>query len=127
VKSQTDIIVSIVSIVLALIVAGVCFAMKPQVQPIAAPEQVNVSPPQYPAGSVRFSNSLPNAGQAGVGMVGGGGGARPGPGGRMSMGTGAGGPAMGPPPGAMGGGGGGGMEAAAAGASDVAGGGGLGR
>jgi len=73
VKSQTDMIVSIVAILLALIVAGVCFgtARKPVRPP--EPEKVIVQAPAYPAGSVTFANALPGGGSS---QGAGGGGAR---------------------------------------------------
>jgi hypothetical protein len=65
-KSQTDMIVAIVAVLLALIMAGVFFGTKRKpVQP-APPEQVNVSPPQYKQGSVVYSNSLPGGGGGGA-------------------------------------------------------------
>jgi hypothetical protein len=63
-KNQNDLIWSIVSLVLALIVAGVCFGTKRD--PIAppAPATVNTSKPSYPASIVVMGNALPNAGTA---------------------------------------------------------------
>ena len=73
-KSQNDMIISIVAVVLALIVAGILMATQPE--PAA---QVPVTPvvttmAKAPEGTVVMANALPNAGQ-GVPTGGGGGGA----------------------------------------------------
>ena len=84
-KNQNDLIISIVAIVLALIIAGVCFGTKREPAVIPAPEKVNLAPPQLPQGDVVMANSLPGAsgsqgsgsggfGAPTAGMVGGGGG-----------------------------------------------------
>lgn len=96
-KSQTDLIIGIVSIVLACIIAGVAFGtqMKP-VAPAAAP-QPKLSPPTLPANvQVVRANSLPGGGGGGVG---GGMGRGPGP---ALMGGGFGAPGMGIPGGRAG-------------------------
>lgn len=76
-KNQNDLIVSIVSVVLALIVAGVCFGTKREPVAPAAPEQVLVAPPAMPATAVKMGNALPGASQnqtGGAGPAAGGGG-----------------------------------------------------
>jgi hypothetical protein len=80
-KNQNDLIWSIVSLVLALIVFGVCWGtMKMPIAP-APPAPVNTSAPTYPTSTVVMDNALPNAGnsgdQAGGGRGGGGGPASP--------------------------------------------------
>lgn len=61
-KSQNDLIISIVSIVLMLIIAGVCFGTKRQPVPPAAPTQVVISKPTLPTGEyVKMGNALPGA------------------------------------------------------------------
>ncbi|MCC7230776.1 MAG: hypothetical protein IT203_10315 [Fimbriimonadaceae bacterium] len=71
-KNQNDLIISIVAIVLALIIAGVCFGTKRE--PIAppAPETVNLAPATLPQGDVVMASSLPGAGSTGSGSQGGG-------------------------------------------------------
>ncbi len=98
-KNQNDLIISIVAIVLALIIAGVCFGTKREPVAPPAPEKVNLTPPALPAGDVVMSNSLPGASSG----AGGGGGF----GGRGGAGGGLMGGAVGAPSGAIGGGGGG--------------------
>lgn len=69
-KSQTDLIIGIVSIVLACIIAGVAFGtqMKP-VAPAAAP-QPKLSAPTFPENvQVVRANSLPGGGGAGGGLA----------------------------------------------------------
>ena len=68
-KNQNDLIISIVAIVLALIIAGVCYGTKREPAAPAAPEKVNLAPPQLPQGDVVMANSLPGAsgGQGGGG------------------------------------------------------------
>jgi hypothetical protein len=67
-KSQTDMIVAIVAVLLALIAAGILYATRRTPSPVPAPEKVNVSAPQYPAGSVVYANGLSGSGgQGGVG------------------------------------------------------------
>jgi hypothetical protein len=77
VKSQTDMIVSIVAVLLALIMAGVFFGTKPDPQKPAPPQAVNVTAPQYPPGSVVFANGLGGSSTGAPGAGGGGGLARP--------------------------------------------------
>lgn len=72
-KNQNDLIISIVAIVLALIIAGVCFGTKREPVVIAAPEKVNLAPPVLPQGDVVMANALPGGGSgAGGGFAGGG-------------------------------------------------------
>lgn len=73
-KNQNDLIISIVAIVLALIIAGVCFGTKREPATIAAPEKVVLTPPVLPQGDVVMTNALPGGGStSGGGAVGGGG------------------------------------------------------
>lgn len=86
-KSQNDLIISIVSVVLMLIIAGVCFGTKRVPVAPAPPATVVVSKPTLPTGEyVKMSNALPGASQntpggfgAGpaAGPAAGGGGGRP--------------------------------------------------
>jgi hypothetical protein len=69
-KNQNDLIISIVAIVLALIIAGVCFGTKREPPTIAAPEVVNLAAPKLPQGDVVMANALPGAGSAGGGVAG---------------------------------------------------------
>ncbi len=69
-KNQNDLIISIVAIVLALIIAGVCFGTKREPIAPAAPEAVNLTAPALPAGDVVMASSLP--GGSGGGAAGGG-------------------------------------------------------
>ena len=106
-NNQNDLIISIVAIVLALIIAGVCFGTKREpVQP-APPEKVNLAPPTLPQGDVVMASSLPGASGGGSGPGGGFGGRGGGP--MMSGVQGAGG---GPMAGGMGGPKGGGARSA---------------
>jgi len=68
-KNQNDLIISIVAIVLALIIAGVCFGTKREPATIPAPEVVNLAAPKLPQGDVVMANALPGAGSAGGGGV----------------------------------------------------------
>jgi len=88
VKNQNDLIISIVSVVLALIIAGICFGTKRKPVAPAAPEVVVVTKPQLPTSDVKMANGLPGASQN---TPGGFGGARGG--GAAGPGGGAGGPA----------------------------------
>lgn len=72
-KNQTDLIISITAIVLALIVAAVCYFTMPQVTAPAQPAAIVTTPVQLPQGAVRYANSLPGGGN----QAGGGGGAGP--------------------------------------------------
>lgn len=63
-KNQNDMIISIVAIVLALIIAGVCFGTKREPIAPAAPEVVNLAPPALPQGDVVMADALPGAGSA---------------------------------------------------------------
>lgn len=111
-KNQNDLIISIVAIVLALIIAGVCLGTKREPATIPAPETVNLTPAALPAGDVIMANSLPSGsnnsgpGGGGRGFGGGGGALSPmGPGGPVGPGgmRGPGGPGMAGAPGAPGG------------------------
>jgi hypothetical protein len=77
-KNQNDLIISIVAIVLALIIAGVCFGTKREPTKPADPEKVNLAPPTLPQGDVVMANSLSGGGSGGSGGFGGPGGAGPG-------------------------------------------------
>ncbi len=57
-KSQTDLIVSIVAVVFVLIFGVVFYVIKRDVQAPAAPAQVNLTKLEYPAGTVDYSASL---------------------------------------------------------------------
>ena len=81
-KNQNDMIISIVSVVLALIVAGVLFATQPEPPAPVPVAQITTAKAELPQGDVVMANSLPGAAQGG----GGGGGA--GGGGGLSMGGG---------------------------------------
>ena len=73
-KSQTDMIVSIVAVLLALIMAGVFYGTARQPAVVTPPEQVRLGAPQYPTGAVTYADSLPGAGGArggGMGSMGG--------------------------------------------------------
>ncbi len=93
-KNQNDLIISIVAIVLALIIAGVCFGTKrePVAQP--APEVVILTPPALPQGDVVMANALPSASNQGGGASG----AGPSAAGAGGRGDNLGGPMMAPPP-----------------------------
>lgn len=104
-KSQTDLIVTIVAVLIMLIGVGVCFGTQPKAQAHAAPEKVNTVPAALPAADVVMATSLPGAG--GGGGAGGGAGIAGQRGGGARMGMGA---------------SGGGMETAAGGASQMGGG-----
>lgn len=69
-KNQNDLIISIVAIVLALIIAGVCFGTKREPIAPAAPETVNLAPATLPQGDVVMASSLPGAGSTGAGSQG---------------------------------------------------------
>lgn len=92
-KNQNDLIISIVAIVLALIIAGVCFGTKREPMKPADPEKVNLAAPTLPQGDVVMANSLSGSGSAGGGPAGfgppagvGGGAGRPGGFGPAGMG-----------------------------------------
>jgi hypothetical protein len=91
-KNQNDLIISIVAIVLALIIAGVCFGTKREPVAPPAPEKVNLTPAQLPQGDLVWANALPG-GSGGGGAAGGPSGAPAGFGGPGRGGRG-GGPAM---------------------------------
>lgn len=74
-KSQTDMILMISAVLLALIVGGVFLFTRREPQAPAAPAPVTVSAPTYPEGSVTYANSLPGGGS---GMSAGGPGGAPG-------------------------------------------------
>lgn len=106
-KNQTDLIVTIVAVLIMLIGVGVCFGTQPKAQAHTPPEKVITTPAALPAADVVMATSLPGASGGGAG--GGAGLAGPRRGARMGFS-----PASG---------GGGGMETAAGGASAVGGGG----
>ncbi|MBN9500221.1 MAG: hypothetical protein BGO01_19600 [Armatimonadetes bacterium 55-13] len=91
-KNQNDIIISVVAIVLALIIMGVCIGTKREPLTMSPPEVVNLGELQTPNGDIKWDNSLPGAGGGNSGGLGGG----RGPGGP-------GGPSMGGPRGGKGG------------------------
>jgi hypothetical protein len=66
-KNQNDLIISIVAIVLALIIAGVCFGTKREPVAPPAPEKVNLTPAKLPQGDVVWANALPGGGGGGAG------------------------------------------------------------
>lgn len=72
-KNQNDLIISIVAIVLALIIAGVCFGTKRDPVAPPAPEKVNLTPAKLPEGDVVWANALPggSGGGGGGGLTGG--------------------------------------------------------
>lgn len=69
-KNQNDLIISIVAIVLALIIAGVCFGTKREPSTIAAPEKVVLTPPVLPQGDVVMASALPGGSGSGSGAPG---------------------------------------------------------
>lgn len=69
---QNDLIISIVAIVLALIIAGVCWGTKREPATIAAPEVVNLGTLQDPAATPVMASSLPSGGSTSGGPGGGG-------------------------------------------------------
>jgi len=66
-KNQNDLIISIVAVVLALIIAGVCFGTKREPATIPAPEKVVLTAPTLPAGDVVMVNALPSGSSSGAG------------------------------------------------------------
>lgn len=105
-KNQTDLIVTIVAVLIMLIGVGVCFGTQPKAQAHTPPEKVITTPAALPAADVVMATSLPGAsggGGGGAGLAG------PRRGARMGFS-----PASG---------GGGGMQTAAGGADSAAGGG----
>lgn len=109
-KSQTDLIVTIVAVLIMLIGVGVCFGTQPPTQTKAAPEKVITAPAALPAADVVMADSLPGGNAGGGALAGGGaapGGVRGGPRGMMGAGA----------------AGGGGMQTAAGGADATGGGG----
>jgi hypothetical protein len=70
-KNQNDMIFSIVAVVVALIVLGICWGTKRDPQAPAAPEKVITSDPALPGGDVVMANALPGAG-SNTGVDGGG-------------------------------------------------------
>lgn len=97
VKNQNDLIVIIVSVVLALIAIATFYFTKPEVKTPAPPEQVITTAPQLPAGDVKMAAALPGGSTTG-GAAGRGAGAGP-----RGAGPAAGSPAGGGNPGATGG------------------------
>lgn len=65
-KNQNDLIISIVAIVLALIIAGVCFGTKREPSTIATPEKVVLTPPVLPQGDVVMASALPGGSGSGA-------------------------------------------------------------
>lgn len=74
-KNQLDLILVIVSIVLAGIFAGVFYATKREVAAIPNPEVVPSAPLKLPVGNVKMTTALP--GGSGAAAGGGGGGGQP--------------------------------------------------
>lgn len=66
-KNQNDLIISIVAIVLALIIAGVCIGTKREPNTIPPPEKVNLTAPALPQGDVVMANALPGGSGSGAG------------------------------------------------------------
>lgn len=64
-KNQNDLIVIIVSVVLALIAIATFYFTKPEVKTPAPPEQVITTAPQLPAGDVKMAAALPGGSNAG--------------------------------------------------------------
>ena len=89
---QNDLIISIVAIVLALIIAGVCWGTKREPATIAPPEATNLGQLEAPAAKPIWANSLPGAGSSGGagGGFGGGAGVAGAPAGMAGKGKGAG-------------------------------------
>lgn len=73
-KNQNDLIISIVAIVLALIIAGVCIGTKREPATIPPPEKVVLTAPALPQGDVVMVNALPGGSGSGAGGGMGGGG-----------------------------------------------------
>lgn len=71
-KNQTDLIVMIVSGVLAIGAAAAMYFTKPQPVIPAQPAAINVKAAELPAGDVKMASSLPNAGSGGGTAAGGG-------------------------------------------------------
>jgi hypothetical protein len=82
-KNQNDLIISIVSVLIGVILTIVFIASAPTVTPPAAPATVDTEAPKLPAGDVAYANSLPGGTSTGPG---GGGSATLG--GRMGLGGG---------------------------------------
>ena len=74
-KNQNDLIISIVAIVLALIIMGVCIGTKREPIAPAAPEKVNLAAPALPQGDVVMANALGSTSSSGGGPSAAGGGA----------------------------------------------------
>ncbi|HJP82296.1 MAG TPA: hypothetical protein VJ835_02220 [Fimbriimonadaceae bacterium] len=64
-KNQNDLIISIVAIVLALIIMGVCIGTKREPIAPAAPEKVNLVAPALPQGDVVMANALGSTSSSG--------------------------------------------------------------
>src|SRR5690242_1007845 len=86
-KNQNDMIFSIVAVVVALIVLGICWGTKRDPQAPPAPEKVNLTNPSLPQGDVIMADALPGAGsntgvgggsgaRGGMGVAGAGGGSK---------------------------------------------------
>lgn len=65
-KNQNDLIVIIVSVVLALIAIATFYFTKPEVKTPAPPEQVITTAPQLPAGDVKMAAALPGGSSTGA-------------------------------------------------------------
>ncbi len=74
---QTNMILSIVAPVVALIAFAIIYFTRPVPVPPAPPAQVNVAASALPANSVVMSNALPNSGTASGGSASGGPGGPP--------------------------------------------------
>lgn len=66
-KSQTDMITSIVAIVLAIAGAAICFFTKREPVVPPAPEAVVLDKVKEPSATIAFGNSLPGGGAGGGG------------------------------------------------------------
>lgn len=80
-KNQNDLIVTVATVVLALVAITAFYFTKPEPKQPPAPEKVLTAAPQLPAGDVQFATSLPGATGGGAARGGGGGGATRGGGG----------------------------------------------
>lgn len=70
-KSQNDLIVTIVAILVALIAGAVSFFTKRPAETPPAPEQVVTTAPALPTSAIKMANTLPNAAQNSGGPGGG--------------------------------------------------------
>ena len=104
-KHTANLVMSIASVVLAIIVGAVLFFTKPDPVPPAPVEKAALTPAKLPDGAVSMANNLPggSAGPGAGGFGGGAGGGMMGPGGPGGGMMGPGGPSMGGPRSAGGG------------------------